>query len=110
MYFYGCLTVPPLITPFTFDGPKLEGWEAQRTCFASEGELPIDIQWTFQGIGTALNTQNGVEISRFGPKSSILSITDLNHNIHTGNYSCTVSNTAGKVTHSAELSVLGNQL
>ena len=98
-----------MITPFTFDGPKFEGEEAQLTCFASAGDLPIAIQWTFQGIGTALNTQNGVEISRFGPKTSLLSINNLNHNIHTGNYSCTVSNIAGNVTHSAELSVLGNQ-
>ena len=97
-----------MITPFTFDGPKLEGGEAQLICFASEGDLPVAIQWTFQGIGTALNKQNGVEISRFGPKTSILSIDNFNHNIHSGNYSCTISNAAGNVTHTAELVVLGN--
>jgi hypothetical protein len=101
------LLVAPLITPFSFDGPKLEGKEAQLICFASDGDLPISIHWTWQGIGTD-PAKNGIEISRFGPKTSILSIDSLKHYTHTGKYTCTISNAAGSATHSTELQVLGN--
>ena len=71
----------------------------------TQGDLPLDsIQWTFQGHDT-LNSLKGVQISRVGQKSSILTI-EVDYS-HSGVYSCVVSNPAGTDTHSAQLVVMG---
>ena len=101
--------VPPQISLAidSFDRPKFAGDHVQLTCVA-HGDLPLSpIQWTFQGIDT-INNQRGIEISRLGPKSSILTIESVDF-LHSGVYSCGVSNRAGNVSKSVELVVNGKQ-
>jgi len=50
-----------------------------------EGDTPIKISWTFQGYGSSLNTQKGVEISKTSSRSSLLSIESLSAE-NSGNY------------------------
>jgi len=72
----------------------------------THGDLPLSpIHWTFQGVDT-LNNQRGVEVAKFGAKSSILTIESVDI-LHSGVYSCGVSNKAGNVSKSYELVVNG---
>jgi hypothetical protein len=50
-----------------------------------KGDTPLKISWTFQGYGSSLNTQKGVEISKTSSKSSLLSIESLSAE-NSGNY------------------------
>lgn len=97
--------VPPKIANFSFDGPKEPGELAQISCLVTQGDLPVSMQWTFQGNET-LNNQRGVQISKVGKKSSILTI-EAEYSMN-GIYSCRATNLAGTATHSAELVVMGN--
>jgi len=100
--------VPPRIANFTFNGPKEPGELAQVACMVSQGDMPLQsFSWTFQGHEDALNQQKGVEISKFGPTTSILTIQSVDLH-HSGTYNCFVSNRAGNASHSAQLIVLGN--
>jgi len=53
-----------------------------------EGDMPIKISWTFQGYGSTLNSQKGVDISKTSSKSSLLSIDSLSAE-NSGNYTVT---------------------
>ena len=98
--------MPPRIANFSFDGPKQPGELAQVACLVTHGDLPLSsFSWTFQGRDS-LHKQKGVEVSRFGPTTSILTIPQVDVT-HSGSYSCIVSNGAGNATHSAELIILG---
>lgn len=98
--------MPPRIETFSFGGPKQPGDVAQVACLVSQGDMPLSsFSWTFQGIDS-LSKQRGVEVSRFGPTTSILTISSVDVS-HGGVYSCIVSNRAGNATHSAELVILG---
>ena len=75
----------------------------------TQGELPLQssLHWTFQGHDT-VNNQKGIQISRLGPKSSMLSIPELDVT-HNGLYSCIVSHQGGNISKSIELVVNGKE-
>lgn len=103
--------VPPQISLAidSSDRAKFAGEHVQLTCVVTHGDTPLStIHWTFQGTDT-INNQRGVEISRFGPKSSILTIESVDF-LHSGVYSCGVSNRAGNISKSVELVVNGKNL
>lgn len=96
-------SVLPRITSFEFE-PVIKGQSAQATCHVFEGDLPLEIFWTFQG--NSLPPQSGITISKIGKRDSFL-IIDPVYPIDAGNYTCIVKNMAGSVTHTAELMVQG---
>jgi len=73
----------------------------------TQGELPphSSLHWTFQGHDT-INEKKGIQVSRLGPKSSMLSIPELDTS-HNGFYSCIASHQGGNVSESIELVVNG---
>lgn len=77
---------PPYVRPFSFGDQNFFGDSAEIQCSAN-GDTPIKISWTFQsiGFGAALNKLNGVEITKTGQKSSVLSIDSLTAE-NSGNY------------------------
>lgn len=74
------------------------------SCTANKGDLPIDLQWIFNG--EKLVSNEGLSISRTGHRITTLSIESVQDE-HRGNYTCLATNDAGTYRHSAELSVNG---
>nr|CAD7199658.1 unnamed protein product [Timema douglasi] len=94
--------VLPKIVPFRFDSPIFAGEATQVTCMVSQGDLPLEISWSFQG--TELSSQMGISTMKAGKKTSLLIIDPANRG-HKGNYTCTVRNTAGTVNYTASLHI-----
>lgn len=97
--------VPPKITPFDFgDEPANFGDSVTVQCTISKGDLPVDINWLFNGY--ALNDYLGATTSKIGKKVSVLTIDSVNgHNA--GNYTCIAKNKAQTTEYTAELVVNG---
>lgn len=92
----------PRITPFDFESPIYAGEAAQVACMISEGDLPINISWSY-------NQHPGVTVNRVGSKASMLVIEHTGYE-HRGTYSCTASNLAGSSNYSSLLNVNGNDV
>lgn len=100
-------SVSPKIKPFTFgDTPVFAGQSAQVTCSILEGDAPLEFSWTFNGPQDVFGL--GVSVMRIGAKTSLLSI-DSTNSVHRGDYTCYVTNRAGKASYSAGLNVHGTQ-
>lgn len=98
--------VLPQILPFDFgDGPIDALDMAVVNCAVNKGDTPIDIYWTFNGH--KITTNNGITISKSGPRLQVLNIESVRGR-HRGNYTCIASNSAGSVQHTAELNVNGS--
>ena len=74
------------------------------SCAVIKGDTPIEINWMFGG--ETLGTQDGISISKSGPKMSILYIESVQPR-HAGRYTCVARNKAGFAEHSSELKVIG---
>lgn len=102
--------VRPKITAFSFgeEDNFTPDAHAQTSCIVSEGDLPLDINWTFHGPGGKFldAVMAGVSIGRFGPRSSVLQIDSLSA-AHTGEYTCMARNAAGSHNFTTHLKVLG---
>lgn len=97
--------MPPRVTPFVFeDNPVSSGHTIQVACLVSEGDLPLDIEWTLNG--KSLENSADVSVGKVGKRNSILSIDAVSYE-NAGNYTCTAENKAGMAQHSAELLVNG---
>ena len=102
--------VPPRIVPFKFEEPIFAGQSAQVTCLVSEGDLPLNITWTYEGSSSRSISEMNISISSFGQKTSMLYIEFLDES-HRGNYTCiaqSLSNLRLYSHYSAELNIRGN--
>ncbi|KAL4143242.1 hypothetical protein QTP88_005598 [Uroleucon formosanum] len=97
------VNVFPKIKPFTFgDTPVFAGQSAQVACSVSEGDSPLEMSWTFDGPRDVFGL--GVSVLNIGTKTSLLSI-DYTDSVHRGNYTCRVTNRAGRASYTAGLNV-----
>ena len=101
----------PQIVPFDFGVDQINLDEmVSATCTVNKGDLPIEINWfttdPISGIEHALDTNNGVVITRSNQRISMLSIEAVKAR-HRGNYTCVVRNSAGVVHHMAQLAING---
>lgn len=97
--------VLPRITPFAFeDNPVHEGQFAQISCSASEGDLPLTMEWTLNS--QSIRRYSEIAVSNIGKRTSILVIESVSYT-HAGNYTCTARNAAGGSSYTAELLVNG---
>lgn len=100
--------VAPQIMPFDFGSDPVNDQEMVVViCTASKGDLPLNIQWYFNGTPLKSNV-NGVLLTN-AKRTSQLSIESVSHH-NQGNYTCAVKNQAGTVNHTAELYVNGTKL
>lgn len=91
--------------PFSFgDDPLEEGQSASVQCSISEGDLPLNISWTFNS--EPLESKDDVTISAIGRRASSLNIEDVSHK-HAGNYTCIGNNLGGVSSFTAVLNVNG---
>lgn len=97
--------VPPKITPFEFgDEPANFGDSVTVQCTISKGDLPVDINWLFNGYN--LNDYLVATTSKIGKKVSVLTIDSVNgHNA--GNYTCIAKNAARETEYTSTLIVNG---
>lgn len=99
------LSVAPRITPFAFeDSPINAGEYASIQCTVPNGDLPINIEWNFNG--QSIKQYSEITISKIGRRGSSLTLESITHNL-SGNFTCIASNTAGYYQHTAELLVNG---
>lgn len=96
----------PVIGPFGFgDTEYTLGMSAQINCIIVEGDLPIEISWTFHGPSSAMS---GIETMKIGSRSSVLNIDSVAAD-HAGNYTCIARNLAAVRNFTATLSVYGSR-
>lgn len=95
----------PVIAPFGFsDHEYALGMSAQLNCFVVEGDLPVDVSWTFHGVGG--RPAPDIETTKIGSRSSILNIDSVGAH-HSGNYTCIARNAAAARNFTATLNVYG---
>ncbi|KAL5286966.1 Dscam family protein [Megaselia abdita] len=93
----------PKIAPFDFgEVPANFEDSSSITCLVLSGDLPIDISWLFNDY--PINSFSGINILKAGKKGSMLMIESVNGR-HAGNFTCKATNSAGSVSHSAQLIV-----
>lgn len=100
------VSVVPRIEPFGFGDPIYDGQSTQVTCFVSEGDLPLNLSWTYHGDTDNLPLRSGISINKMGSKVSVFYI-DAASSYHAGNYTCIATNRAGRANFTATLNVHG---
>ena len=101
------MPVRPKIAPFSFgDDEFASGEHVQVSCIVSEGDLPVDISWTFHGLKET--SMMGISTTKLGPRSSILQIEAVAAG-HSGDYTCIAKNAAGSQNFTANLRVSGKK-
>lgn len=102
---YFCVIVSPSMSPFTFGEKAVNaGQLVQQNCAVTEGDEPLHITWTLNGVN-ASNTL-GIYVLKIGSRTSILTIESVRA-YHGGNYTCTATNLAGSTHFTAYLAVNG---
>ncbi|XP_059046523.1 cell adhesion molecule Dscam2 isoform X40 [Achroia grisella] len=96
--------VVPHIIPFEVEESIFAGESVHLTCHVSKGDRPLQISWRFQGKEIPYHNSMGITTTKLGEKASVLSIPTAMGQ-HSGNYTCTASNRAGRVHHSALVNI-----
>ena len=97
---------PPEIVPFSFGtAPINQGETAAIMCNIKRGDLPVSITWSLKGEVVASDPD--MTTSMIGSQISLLNIKHVDYQ-HSGVFTCRATNSAGSVTHSAQLKVNGN--
>lgn len=94
----------PLILPLSFSTEASnEGDYVQLTCIITKGDLPLKFDWFLENnlITNSLATTLNV-----GRQTSLLIIQSVSSR-HSGNYTCTATNSAGSSSQSAKLAIKG---
>lgn len=100
-----CFIVPPKLAPFAIsDEPLHLGDYFQLTCAVLHGDSPYNITWYFND--EPITYVDGVSILFHGKRSSSLNIESVSAK-HSGIYSCTGSNAAGRANVTTALSIRG---
>lgn len=73
-------------------------------CHIPKGDMPLNLVWLFNR--RIVNTNDAVTVTKVGDRSSILAIPAATEK-HSGNYTCTASNTVASTNHTAILNVQG---
>ena len=115
-------TVAPVVEQFVFPKNLTRGKRLRVICTVTEGDLPIDVQWRFDGVpilssgsGSPSGSPAGfgmdpgarqVTLRRIDQYTSLLAISNLD-TTHAGNYSCLARNKVAQHVRSAVLTIRG---
>uniref|UniRef100_T1J767 Down syndrome cell adhesion molecule n=1 Tax=Strigamia maritima TaxID=126957 RepID=T1J767_STRMM len=98
------VNVPPKIIPFAFvDDQFYKGMRAHITCAVSQGDPPLNFRW-LKDDRPIISSSTDVLTQQYDKYANSLSIESVS-SVHTGNYTCVVSNRAVTVSHTAQLLV-----
>ncbi|XP_063893545.1 cell adhesion molecule Dscam1 isoform X14 [Helicoverpa armigera] len=96
--------VVPHIIPFEVEESIFAGESVHLTCHVSKGDRPLQISWSFEGHEIPYHNNMGITTTKLGEKASVLSIPTAMGQ-HSGNYTCTASNRAGRAYHSVLVNI-----
>lgn len=100
------ISVGPKILPFAFQDDHFSiGGNIAAVCMLTEGDPPIFFIW--KKDGSPVNSSPGIKILTVPDFSSMLTVVNATAT-HSGNYSCTASNSVASDVFMAELKVNGN--
>lgn len=98
-------TVPPKMASFDFgDDPLNSGEPASVQCTILDGDYPVQVEWLLNGR-SAEEIQD-ISIVKLGKRVTALTVDSVAGH-HRGNYTCRVTNLAGRVEQTAQLFVNG---
>ncbi|XP_043064000.1 Down syndrome cell adhesion molecule-like protein Dscam2 isoform X4 [Drosophila ficusphila] len=98
--------VLPQITPFaTGSQPTHLGQYITYQCTLTEGDLPLNIRWSFNNQPLFNDEDQDILIAKMGRRSSVLTIESVADR-HAGNYTCHGENAAGRASYSTQLRVI----
>lgn len=92
----------PKMTPFQQTDPsglKL-GERLTLTCAVTKGDLPLSFSWTVDGRPVVSSPGGSLKTVQIDPYTNLLSVDSLQP-AHSGNYTCSVGNSAITASHSA---------
>nr|XP_029721390.1 LOW QUALITY PROTEIN: Down syndrome cell adhesion molecule-like protein Dscam2 [Aedes albopictus] len=96
--------VLPQIVPFDFGEESINAMDmVSAYCSVNKGDLPMQIRWSRDNQPID-GSSEGISVSRTNQRISVLSIESV-RDIHSGNYTCTAENKAGRAQHTATLFV-----
>lgn len=75
------------------------------SCAVTDGDLPLQIYWTFNKQPVA--NEEDIIVAKLGKRSSVLTIESVDGR-HAGNISCHAKNLAGDTSFTTELKVIGS--
>ena len=81
-----------------------EGDYGMLLCSVVRGDGPFSFTWSLQG--DIVHSEPGLTINQIGSRASMLTIDSIGHR-HSGQYTCTVSNSAGQTSEATQLKVNG---
>lgn len=103
---YCLLIVAPQIIPFDFGDEAINAEDmTSLQCTVSKGDLPLNIQWLHNGV--VIQPSEGIIINQMSKRIIAMSIESV-HATHAGEYTCSASNKAGTISHTAVLNVNGD--
>lgn len=105
----GLIAEKPTVVPLFLPSESVdEGSYVQLTCIASSGDMPFDFRWTLDGVGNLTGAASDTVITRVSPQTSLLILGSVA--LHqAGNYSCHVSNAAGRSSSFVQVKVNGKK-
>lgn len=96
--------VLPHINPFSFDEEANFGDSVQLTCHVAKGDLPLKINWMFNG--KPLFAHLAIVTTKVGDRLNLLTVPSVTGD-NGGKYTCVATNLAGQSNHSTTLYVNG---
>lgn len=101
-------TVMPQIEAFAFNPNGVNGGGSLKIlCTVISGDSPIQIQWLKDGQSLNMERSHH-KVQHLDEQTVLLSLSQLSLE-DSGNYSCTVTNLAGSISHSSVLKVKGTE-
>lgn len=96
--------VLPHINPFSFDEEANFGDSVQLTCHVAKGDLPLKINWMFNG--KPIFAHLAIVTTKVGDRLNLLTVPSVTGD-NGGEYTCVATNLAGQSNHSTTLYVNG---
>ena len=101
-----CVAERPVLLPLYLPGESVDqGSYVQLTCIATAGDLPIDFQWSLNGRRLS---ESSALVTRVSPQTSLLILSAVALD-QAGNYSCDVTNPAGRASSTIQVKVNGKK-
>ena len=99
-----CIAERPVLLPLYLPGESVDqGSYVQLTCIATAGDLPIDFHWSLDGRRLS---DSSALVNRVSPQTSLLILSAVALD-QAGNYSCDVTNPAGRASSTIQVKVNG---